>query len=278
MPLRLAALARAIRFPALAGLLIYCGAPPSPPAPNQVPLAAAGTDQQVALEEEVSVDGSLSSDPEGAALGFTWRAAVENPVAIVFPETLPRFSFVATVPGTYIFILSVSDGTLTSNPDSVRIAVASPDNQAPTADAGPDLIVGANSPIPLSGLGSNDPDGDPLSYQWTVLAAPMEIQLVDATTRQTTFTPTESGEYRFRLTVNDGELSASDQVAVLVHASGNQVPTADAGLDQQVAVGDLVILDGTLSAGLDSADGGAMILYHWIVGSVPGGTIALSDS
>ena len=71
---------------------------------------------------------------------------------VVFAETQPRFSFVPTVPGTYIFILTVSDGALTSDPDSVRIAVASPGNQAPTANAGPDFIVGANAPIPSVGF------------------------------------------------------------------------------------------------------------------------------
>ena len=76
---------------------------------------------------------------------------------VVFAETQPRFSFVPTVPGTYIFILTVSDGALTSDPDSVRIAVASPGNQAPTANAGPDFIVGANAPKPFSSSKTKTP-------------------------------------------------------------------------------------------------------------------------
>ena len=254
----------------------HCSAPPAPPAPNQVPTAEAGEDQQVALEQEVTLDGTLSADPDGGSLSFAWRNAVENPVPIVFPETQPSFTFVPTVAGTYLFILTVSDGALISDPDTVRISVASIDNQPPTADAGPDIIVGANAPVPLSALGSGDPDGNALTYRWSVVTAPAEVQLADSTALQTTFIPTASGEYRFRLEVSDGELLASDEVAVLVRTSGNQVPTADAGPDQQVAVGDLVTLDGTLSADPDAAEGD-MLLYTWTVGSAPGGTIELSD-
>ena len=278
MSLHSAIPARALLFVALSGLLLQCSAPPAPPSPNQAPLAEAGDDQQTVLAAAVTVDGSLSSDPESTSLRFTWRAAPENPVAIIFAETQPRFSFVPTVPGTYIFILIVSDGTLSSDPDSVRISVASPDNQAPTANAGPDFVVGVNSPVPLSALASSDPDGDPLSYQWTVIAAPTEVQLADATAQQTTFTPTASGEYRFRLTVDDGQFSATAEVAVLVRATGNIAPIANAGPDQQVAVGELVTLDGSLSADSDGAIENPILLYHWIVGTTPSGTVLLSDS
>ncbi len=91
--------------------------------PNRRPVADAGIDQEVEIEEEVTLDGSLSSDPEGASLRFNWRAASENPAPLIFAETQPRISFVPTVPGTYTFILIVSDGTLDSNPDSIRVGV-----------------------------------------------------------------------------------------------------------------------------------------------------------
>ncbi|SVE34379.1 uncharacterized protein METZ01_LOCUS487233, partial [marine metagenome] len=98
---------RAVFFFALSGLLLQCSVPPAPPAPNQAPVAEAGADQQAALAQEVSVDGSLSTDHESTSLSFTWRAASENPVPTVFPETQPRFSFTPSVAGTYIFILIV---------------------------------------------------------------------------------------------------------------------------------------------------------------------------
>ncbi|HIL10598.1 MAG TPA: hypothetical protein EYG11_18005 [Candidatus Latescibacteria bacterium] len=269
--------ARAAFFFALSGLLLQCSAPPAPPAPNQAPVAEAGADQQAALAQEVSIDGELSADPEGSSLSFAWRAAIENPVPIVFPETQPRFSFTPSVAGTYIFILTVSDGPLSSDPDSIRISVSSSGNQAPIAKAGPDIVVGANSTVPLSALASSDPDGDALTYQRAVLSSPAEVQLADPTAPQTSFTPIASGEYRLRLTVSDGELSATVEMSVLVRSSGNQAPVANAGPDQQVAVSTTVTLDGSLSIDPDAKDG-AMLLYHWIVGTAPSGAVELSDS
>ena len=268
---------RAVFFFALSGLLLQCSVPPAPPAPNQAPVAEAGADQQAALAQEVSVDGSLSTDHESTSLSFTWRAASENPVPTVFPETQPRFSFTPSVAGTYIFILIVSDGALSSDPDSIRISVSNLGNQAPIANAGPDMVFDANSAVPLSAMASSDPDDDALTYQWTVLASPAEVQLADSTAQQTSFTPISSGEYRLKLTVSDGELSATVEISVLVRSSGNQAPVANAGPDQQVAVSTAVTLDGSLSIDPDAKDG-ATLLYHWIVGTAPSGSVELSDS
>ena len=278
MRLHFAITARVIFLFAVSGLLWQCSAPPAPPAANQMPVAEAGGDQQAAIAQEVTVDGSQSLDPEGASLRFTWRAAVENPVRVVFTETEPRFSFTPSMAGTYIFVLIVSDGALSSNPDSVRISVASANNQAPIANVGPDIVVGANNPVPLSGLASSDPDGDALTYQWIVLDSPAEVQLVDATAQQTSFTPTASGQYRVRLTVDDGQLSDNAEIIILVRASGNQAPVANAGPDQQVAVSSVVTLDGSLSLDPDADAEKPILFYHWIVGTVPGGAVELSDS
>jgi len=253
-----------------------CSAPPAPPAPNERPVAEAGDEQVVSTQTQVLVSGASSSDPEGGILSFNWSVAVENPTPVIFPEDQVSFSFTPTVAGTYIFILTVSDGELTSQPDSVRITASSSGNRAPVADAGPDFVIGAGASVPLSALNSSDPNGDQLSYSWGIVSAPDSIALDDSTAAQTRFTATISGEYRFQLRVSDGELSSTDEVSILVRAAGNLPPVAHAGEDQQVAQGELVILDATLSS---DPDGDALdLLYHWSIGQAPAGAVTLSDS
>ena len=45
-------------------------------------------------------------------------------------------------------------------------------NQAPVADAGDDATVLGNHEIQLDGSGSSDPDGDELTYAWTIVSGP----------------------------------------------------------------------------------------------------------
>lgn len=78
-------------------------------------------------------------------------------------------------------------------------------NRAPTADAGPDLTVKAGSRVVLSALRSHDPDGDPLSYQWSQIRG-HKVSLLDADTARATFlTPKVSAKrlLRFKLRVTD---------------------------------------------------------------------------
>ncbi len=75
-------------------------------------------------------------------------------------------------------------------------------NDAPVADAGPDQIGVSASTITLDGSASYDPDGDPITYQWTQIAGP-NVNINGATNVKATFPATESQTYAFRLTVKD---------------------------------------------------------------------------
>ena len=104
----------------------------------------------------------------------------------------------------------------------------------------------------LMGSGTG-PEGEALTYTWSQLAGGPRVALlpVSGQPAQRSFTtPTMvSGETQlmFRLTVTVGAVSASDDVGVRV-TDDNLRPIADAGVDQTVMEGEIVILDATGSS------------------------------
>ena len=149
-----------------------------------------------------------------------------------------------------------------------------PPNVAPVANAGLDQNVLVGLPVVLDGSASSDADGNPLTYNWSFTSIPLGSTTVlsDATGISPTFTADVGGVYVVGLVVNDSAVnSAADTVMITV----NVAPVANAGLDQNVPVGLLVMLDGSASS---DADGNSLI-YNWSFTSIPSESVAvLSDA
>ena len=130
-------------------------------------------------------------------------------------------------------------------------------NDPPVADAGMDQNALIEVPVYLDGSGSYDPDGDLITFQWTMTGSPSgsSAALSGIDTASPRVTPDISGDYTFQLTVNDSQAdSAPDEV--IIHASvSNVAPNADAGPDQSVLVDSTVFLDGSGSFDPDNAPG-----------------------
>jgi K319-like protein/beta-propeller repeat-containing protein len=230
---------------------------------NQAPVANAGPDQAVDESDTVALDGSASYDPEGQPLSFAWTQIAGPSVSLDLSDPVhPTFGAPSVAPGgaTLTFQLSVSDGLLSSAPDSVNVTVRNV-NQDPVAEAGPDQTVNEGSLVALDGSGSFDPDGDALSYSWSQTAGP-PVTLSDASQAKPTFTApyvAAGGEMlRFELMLSDGLTSVTDTVDVNVE-NVNHAPTANAGPDQTVAEGASVVLSG---AGSSDPDGDTLA-YAW---------------
>lgn len=90
-------------------------------------------------------------------------------------------------------------------------------NRAPIADAGPDREVHVVDSVRLDGGGSRDPDGDSLTYRWSLLSQPeqSEAALAGARSRTPVLEPDRPGEYLLSLVVDDGRArSEVDRVRI----------------------------------------------------------------
>jgi hypothetical protein len=226
---------------------------------NFRPLADAGPDQVVTvtgLPAWITLDGSASSDPNGAVLSYHWRQ-VSGPAVSFSNVTAAKPAFNAVALGTYTFELVVNNGSFSSFPDAVQVMVT---NQPPTANAGEDQMYSDLEPIAsitLDGSRSFDPEQAPLSYHWKQISGWI-IQLSDPTSVKPSFLHPWPGTYLFQLVVNDGlQDSQPDVVAIVI--GPNHAPVADAGPSRYVATGN-VTLDGTKSF---DPDGVGTLTYQW---------------
>jgi len=103
------------------------------------------------------------------------------------------------------------------------LAPGSPDggntgnNAAPVAVVHAPAAVAPGTLVTLDSTGSYDPEGQPLAYQWTLVAPQgSTASLQGATTPQASFTADVLGSYSAHLTVSDGTKSASADALITV--------------------------------------------------------------
>lgn len=119
--------------------------------------------------------------------------------------------------GTYDVQLVVSDPWATSSPDIVTVSFG---NLKPVANAGTSQSVLVGETVLLDGSGSSDPNGDGLTYSWTLGSFPTGSlsAIADPTASMTSFIPDMPGSYVAELIVSDGLLE-SDPSTVQIQAA-----------------------------------------------------------
>jgi hypothetical protein len=184
------------------------------------PIADAGPDQSIHAGNTAFLDGRSSHDETSptTALSYSWtfseRLAGSSATLAAANSATP--SFYADLPGTYRVQLIVTDeADNVSVPDEVVISSL---NMAPTANAGLDQLVLVDQAAQLDGLGSFDPDLDPLTWQWTIVAAPGDsaATVAGAGTATPTFTPDLPGTYELQLVVADGFVASAPDTVTLM--------------------------------------------------------------
>jgi len=160
------------------------------------------------------IDGvAISADASVAATGDwgAWANKVVNNVALTQGQHVLRF-------------VAVGGGF---NLGNMTFALAGPlPYIPPVANAGDNVTVTLPATTAtLDGSGSNDPEGQAITYSWVQVYGPSIITFNSATSPSPTVSNLVAGVYKVKLTVSDGTYTSTDEVLIIVTAGGNAAPT-----------------------------------------------------
>ncbi|MDP6931713.1 MAG: PKD domain-containing protein, partial [Myxococcota bacterium] len=249
---------------------------------NEPPWANAGYNLSAEVGSDAVVDGSGSIDPDGDALTYSWTFAITPPISSLADGDIEDADtdlayFVPDVAGAFRLGLEVSDGE-EADTDAVRVwSYDVGDNAPPVSNPGIIYEAYIGSDMTLDGSESYDDDGDEFTYEWTFSNVPAtsflaDEDIEDADTATPTFTPDVAGTYRLVLLVDDGTDSTFDDVPVII-MSDNESPSADAGGNQEVEIGETAVVDGSGSSDPD----GDPLEYSWLLIPPVGSSATLDD-
>lgn len=183
-----------------------------PGADNLPPISNAGPDQAVGSGENVTLNGSASSDPEGGALSYQWTQIGEGPAVELSDSTAVQPSFTAPIvaagaSASLEFRLVVTDGDGATGSDTVSIRVEGPPAIEVTVQVMPSGPVPQGGSAMLSGevIGGEPP----YSYEWTAWqpGGAAGGGIVDGAVNPATWNAPAAplGQWTFRLAVTDSQ-------------------------------------------------------------------------
>jgi len=123
---------------------------------NEPPVADANGPYYGNVGDTITFDGSGSSDSDGTIIDYDWDFGDGN---YGNGETTTH---IYTSGGTFTVILAVEDDDGATDTDTTYAYI----NEYPVADAGSSKYGKPGQSIQFDGSGSNDPDGNIVSYEW----------------------------------------------------------------------------------------------------------------
>ncbi len=216
------------------------------------PVANAGPDKTVKVGSSVTLNGSLSTSPDGTITSYVWDNGFGTGQSV---------SKVMGVAGTFTIKLTVTDSNNNSATDTVLVTVNP--NQAPTVSAGVNQSVRFNqATINLNGSAS-DADGSIASLQW-IQTSGTAVTITNPTSLAASFANPGVGVYGFRLTATDND-GASTSANVTVTVVANTAPVANAGADIAARKNQLATFNGASSSDSD----GTISSFSWASSAFP---------
>ena len=193
----------------------------------QKPTAIAGNNQTLTENNNVLLDGSLSSDTDGSISSYLWEQTAGT-IATLNDASSANADFIApnvssNTTDELIFRLTVTDNDGLTDTDTLSIFVqdALVTNQPPIASAGNNQSVNETTIVNLDASASTD-DGTISSYLWEQTGGTYTVALSNTGIVNPTFTAPavdSSGDVlNFQLTVTDDlGVSATDTVMITIN-------------------------------------------------------------
>jgi hypothetical protein len=230
-------------------------------AANIPPVASAGASKSIILPtNNTTLDGSLSSDPNGNITAYGWAQISGPSTATITGGNLAIATAANLVAGQYIFELTVTDNGGAQSKARVKITVSNSGIQPPVANAGVDrsITLPVNT-VNIDGSASSSSSGNIVSYVWSEKSGPSTVSLTNAA--QISLSNLQAGVYIFLLTVTDNNgATGTDLVTITVIPVVNRAPVADAGASMSLILPvNSTTLDGSKSYDPD----GTISSYKW---------------
>ena len=216
---------------------------------NAAPVANAGEDRLVGVNQDVLFDGSGSSDSDGAITSWSWDFGDGTQAAGMNARHRYRAA------GNFPVKLTVTDDTQLENNTSTATIMA-------TVNAAPEPVIAGSSAacpgekVALDGRPSRDADGEIKRFLWSFGDG------ASAEGAEVSHSFAAPGRYPVALVADDGRGLNNSQQQKILDLHVNRPPRPMAGPDRLVCPGQKVAFDGSTSVDWD----GKLIRYQWDFG------------
>jgi|GEM_PF-469571 len=226
-------------FVAASGELLV-NTPPFAQVNNYRPIVAPG--------ERITLDASMSYDPEGRDLRYQWFVNDD------LRGNTPTFTFSTSVSGRFNVRLVLSDNesnaSCTQTVEFLPIVV----NTQPYAEIRYESVVARGVESPVTVINALDADGDELTFTWEGSGVQEPASGTETTVRHT-----EPGSYSLMLRVNDNSGTDNAEYTTEVRYKINAAPVPAFDLPTYLAPEQSLTLD----AGASSDPDGDELAYSW---------------
>ena len=151
----------------------------------------------------IELDGTLSENPDGGELSYSWRQ-IEGPKVELSDPAAAKPYFRTGKAGFYRFELIVTANGMSSEPFYVDLEIER-QNLPPIAKAPREVRGMVGKMLEIDAGESFDPEGENLTYRWRPLTRGLELPQSVLNKPTLTFEPTLDGVFEVELVVSDGE-------------------------------------------------------------------------